>query len=411
MNEQMQKARDVALDILKPSKKDLEHGLDLHANSVVFDSYGFTPNGTFSADGIIEALDNGASVEEVRDLKSKQSMTGYVGGGADLEEIKDAWRESGVTCIFQNAGEEGQDPLRMLRRLAHYTYVTDSLRDFLFKAVTPEDVENAHEQGRHCLYFTTNGVPLAQRWESVQTELEYIELFFQLGVRMMHVTYNRRNMLGDGCAETANGGLSAFGRAIVAEMNRVGMIVDVAHSGWQTGIDAAEASDRPMVASHAGSHAVNGHYRCKPDNVIRAICDTGGYVGVCCIPRFLGGNGDISDYLNHIEDIARRFGTEHVTVGTDTGYAPTSRKANVEKLDRQRPPQRKAFGSYWREDGVVQDPKEVAKWHTEKQLLSMLWTNWPMFTVGLVQRGFSDDDIQKIIGGNVLRVAREVLPS
>ena len=100
------------------------------------------------------------------------------------------------------------------------------------KAVTPEDIVAAKHDDRHCLYFTGNGVPLPQRWESTEEELGYVRLFYQLGIRMMHLTYNRRNMLGDGCAEPANAGISDFGRAAIAEMNRVGVIVDVAHSGW-----------------------------------------------------------------------------------------------------------------------------------------------------------------------------------
>src|SRR5690606_35830290 len=155
------------------------------------------------------------------------------------------------------------------------------------RATLPEDIEAAKSAGAHCLYLTGNGVPLAQSWNNVDEELGFVRLFFQLGIRMMHVTYNRRNMLGDGCAETANGGLSDFGRAAMAEMNRVGVIVDVAHSGWQTSLESAKVSKKPMVASHTTCNALNHHIRAKPDEVIRAICDTGGLIGLCWIPQFL----------------------------------------------------------------------------------------------------------------------------
>src|SRR5690606_10316043 len=117
------------------------------------------------------------------------------------------------------------------------TYVTDMLKDLVIKAVTPDDIVKAKKENKHAIYFTGNGVPLPQDWVSVEEELRYIRMFFQLGIRMMHLTYNRRNPIGDGCAELANGGLSDFGRTVVKEMNKVGVIVDNAHSGWQTSLE------------------------------------------------------------------------------------------------------------------------------------------------------------------------------
>jgi membrane dipeptidase len=304
-----------------------------------------------------------------------------------------------MTAIFQNAGEEGQDPLRLMKRLARFTYVADMLRNDVFKAVTPADIEAAKKQKKHCLYFSGNGVPLAQQWISVEHELGYVRLFHQLGIRMMHVTYNRRNMLGDGCAETANGGLSDFGRAAVREMNRAGVIVDVAHSGWQTSLEAAKASSKPMVASHSGCVAVNRHIRCKPDEVIRAIVDTGGYVGICCIPHFLGRGGDIHAFLDHIDHMVKRFGADHVAIGTDIAYSSSNSPAENRKVG-PRPRSRARFENFWPPESR---PGAVPRGST------LEWTNWPIFTVGMVARGYSDADIQKILGGNVLRVARAAL--
>lgn len=394
------KARDAALDVLKPARAQLEHGLELHQNSLVFDAYGFAPRAAIDADQLITAISAGASAAEVQELQEDMSMTRAVTDKAERAEFEEAFRCAGVTCIFQNAGEEGQDPLRLLNRLAHFTYLGDMLRDTLVRVSLPDDIESARRAGRHCLYLTGNGVPLAQQWITVEEELRYVRTFFQLGIRMMHVTYNRRNMLGDGCAETANGGLSDLGRAAIAEMNRMGVIVDVAHSGHRTSFEAAKASRSPMVASHTTCHALQPHIRAKPDDVIRAICDTGGLIGICCIPGFLGGTGDIGALLDHIEYAIKQFGAKHVAIGTDTAHTSqfaAAANARIPKRDRRRT----RFEALWPEGALGGNWPRAA---------SLAWTNWPLITVGLVQRGFSDDDIRKILGENILRVARDVLP-
>lgn len=402
-NEVIQNARRVALDVLKPNKKDLEHGLELHANSLVFDIYGFAPRAAVDGDAIRRAVEAGASAIEVKDMREDMSMTRCVTDPAERAEFVQAWEAAGVTCIFQNAGEEGQDPMRLIKRLARFTYATDMMPEFMPKAVTPDDIEAAANDKRHCLYFTGNGVPLRQHWVSVEDELRYVRVFFQLGIRMMHLTYQRRNMIGDGCGETSDGGLSDFGRAVVAEMNRVGVIVDVAHSGWQTSLDGAKASQKPMVASHTTCAALHKHIRSKPDEVIRAIVDTGGLVGICCVPAFLGGTGDIAALLDHVDHVSKKFGVDHVAIGTDAAYASRNSAAENKKVPR-RSPQRKEFRSLWPDDALAL-PAGV---HPNARQ-SLAWTNWPLFTVGLVQRGYSDEDIEKILGRNMLRVARAAL--
>lgn len=164
-NETIERARQAAMDVLKPTRKDLEHGLELHANSLVFESYGFSPTSAVDGDALQSAINAGASAAEVQDLQEEMWMTRHVTVPAEQKEYKEAW--------------------------------------------------------------------------DVHDELAYIRIFFQLGLRMMHLTYNRRNMLADGCAESANRALSDMGRAAIAEMNRVGVVVDVAHSGWKTSFEAA----------------------------------------------------------------------------------------------------------------------------------------------------------------------------
>lgn len=399
LNPRIQQARVAALKILQPSERDLQHGLELHADSIVFDSYGFAPRAAIDGDAMKALIEAGGSTAEIGDLREELSMTRCATNDAERSEFEAAWRASGVTCIFQNAGEEGQDPMRLIKRLARFTFVTDAMKDLITKAAVPDDVVEAKKSGKHCLYLTGNGVPLAQEWRTVPEELGYVRIFFQLGIRMMHLTYQRRNMIGDGCGETSNAGLSDFGRSAIAEMNRIGIIPDCAHSGWQTSLEAARVSSKPVVASHTTAGALYPHIRSKPDDVLKAIVDSGGYAGICCIPRYLRKNGDIAELLNHIDHVAKTFGTDHVAIGTDVAY--TSQNASAEQKKVPKTGKKRAeFRSLWPVDDYVTKPDANQ---------SIAWTNWPLFTVGLVQRGYSDDDIRKIIGGNVLRVARESL--
>lgn len=399
LNPKIQSARNAALKLLKPSKAELERGLRLHAESIVFDSYGFSPRAAIDGDAVLQAIEQGLSRIELKDMQEEMTMTRVATDPIQQQEYRDAWRASGVTCVFQNAGEEGQDPMRLIKRLARFTYVTDMIPGFVAKAASPRDVMNAKRDRRHCLYLTGNGVPLTQQWVSVPDELRYVRVFFQLGIRMMHLTYQRRNMIGDGCGEKTDAGLSDFGEAAIAEMNRIGIIPDCAHSGWKTSLEAAKVSSLPVVASHSVCGAIHPHIRSKPDRVIRAIADSGGYIGICCIPRFLRGDGDIRVLLNHIDHVVKHFGADHVAIGTDVAYQAQDSSRERRKLPgREKRPTE--FRSLWPADNY-----KASAQATE----SIAWTNWPLFTVGLVQRGYDDDVIRKIIGGNVMRVAQQTL--
>lgn len=394
------KARDAALAVLQPTAAELQRGLELHRRSLVFDAYGFAPRAAVDGTALIKLDEAGASDAELNDLREELSMTRPATVAAERREFQEAFACAGVTCIFQNSGEEGQDIPRLLKRLARFTYLGDMLKETLVRAGRPEDIEQAQAAGRHCLYLTGNGVPLPQLWNTVEEELGYVRIFYQLGIRMMHLTYNRRNMLGDGCGEPGNAGISDFGRAAIAEMNRVGVIVDVAHSGWRTSLEAARASTKPMVASHTVCDELNHHVRAKPPEVIKAICDTGGLIGICCIPNFLGGNGDIAALLDHIDHAVRTYGADHVAIGTDVAHTSQYSSAPEAKGPPSRGRRRDRFASLWPAGALG------GNWPGQA---SLGWTNWPLFTVGLLQRGHSEETVQKILGGNILRVCRDVL--
>jgi membrane dipeptidase len=396
-NPAIDRPREVAISLLKPTQVQLEHAWDLHFGSVVFESYGFAPRCAVDAEALNAAIQSGASAAEVSDLRESMAMNRNATSERERREFLDAFKAAGVTCIFQNTGEEGSDPMRLIKRLAHFTRATDLMKPALSKVVTADEIEALKKAGNVGLCFTTNGVPLMQDWESVRDELRFIRIFHELGTRMMHVTYNRRNPLGDGAGEPHDGGLSDFGHAAVAEMNKVGVIVDVAHSGWKTAFDAARASRRPMVASHTTCASLYRHFRGKPDDTIKAICDTDGLVGICCIPRFLGGKGDITALLDHLDHLIGKFGARHAAIGCDVAY--TSRFDKEERARLVKAPAGPAdrWEHLW--------PKDDYQTTVEAEQ-SVAWSNWPLFTLGMIQRGHSDETIRQVLGGNMLRVLR-----
>lgn len=391
--------RELALRMLAPSEKDLEHGLELHRNSLVFDAYGFLPSGGGQSEALDRVIADKGLRDEVTDAREEfTNCTAFLEDPAMVARLREALEFAGVDCIFQNAGVEGNDVENLIKRLSHYTWIVDHERDLFERAVFPQDLEDIRKRNRKALYMNSNGVPLPSKFLSAEGALEHIGVFFRLGIRMMHLTYNRRNLIGDGCAEKADAGLSDFGRMVIAEMNRVGVIPDVAHCGQRTSFEAALCSGKPVVASHSVAGKLSFHYRGKSDEVIEAIKKTGGYIGICAIPRFLSGSSNICAMMDHIEYAARKFGVDHVAIGTDrsTRLAPVA-------LKEPAPPARRIWESFW------PDPGDGGSKVTDEQFRSLGFLNWPLFTVGLVQRGFTDEEIRKIIGGNVLRVAQETL--
>ncbi len=397
LNPQIAPRRAAALAALQPTAAQLEHGLALHREAVVIDSYGFSAFATADPALVQAAVGAGLEPSSVRHVELQSLMTRMADDAQQRALFVEAWRAAGVTCVLRNSGEEGNAVERLLPRLAHNTYVTDRLPTLMRRMITAGDIEAGKDEGRFGFCLTTNGVPLPSTWETTPDALRFIDLFRQLGVRMMHLTYNRRNPLGDGCAESADAGLSELGRQAVARMNRAGVIVDLAHSGIRTGLEAARLSTRPVVISHATCAALRPHCRAKSDELLRAVAATDGVMGICCVPAFLGGSGDLRALLDHVDHAVRTVGADHVAIGTDISVLlPASPgDAPVASAGRVAP----RYESYW--------PADAFAFPTEPRMLdSLAWTNWPLFTVGLVQRGHRDEAIRRILGQNLLRVLR-----
>ena len=401
MQERIAAARARARDLLRPTKAQIEHGLRLHRESLVVDAFGFAPYA--STRKMVESLnewnDQGATNAELQAKQLEMRVMEPTRDAEAREQYVTVWRAAGVTGAMQNLG--GQGPLyRSLHHFARFFRVWDCMPEVSRRAICAEDVITAKAENRHCQFISLNALPGQHHLGDLDGALAMIETIHNLGCRMMHLPYNRRNLIGDGCIERANGGLSEFGREVVERMNRVGIIVDTAHSGAQTTCDAAHASEAPMAASHTGCAAVHAHDRCKSDDAIRAIAETGGFVGVCCIPEFLGGRGTIVELLDHVDYVVKLVGAEHAAIGTDVGtVAP-----DPEGIELKPFPKTRAKNRNWRPEHLASSEQA----NEEHRSGSLCWMNWPYFTVGLVQRGHSDDDVRKIIGGNVLRVLREV---
>ena len=402
IEEYMDHCWKLALNDLKPAEKELQHGLELHKEAFVFDAYGFMPLAGDKCPRLDQLIKENAGRDELKLAYEEHIMNGaYESNPALRKKLAEVWEAAGVDCVFQNSGVEGNSIDGLLKRLSFYTYITDLMPELYERAVFPHQLPGIKERGHKALYMTTNGVPLPERLVSPQEALSHIGVFAKLGVRMMHLTYNRRNLIGDGCAEKSNAGLSDFGKMVIEEMNRTKVIPDVAHSGLQTSYDAAVVSRKPVVASHTVAGGLSTHYRGKSDEVIEAIKKTGGYVGICAYPAFLQGDLTINTFLDHIDYVAKKFGVDHVAIGTDHGISIQSWKPENGSM----PPGRHIWEQYWQNPAKDLTHEGLTPAHFD----ALTWTNWPLFTVGLVKRGYTDDEIRKIIGGNVLRVCQETM--
>jgi membrane dipeptidase len=156
--------------------------------------------------------------------------------------------------------------------------------------------------------------------DPIEDELDFLNVFHASGLRVMQLTYNARNRLGDGCFEPTDAGLSKFGRSVIRRMEELGIVVDLAHAGIRTMLEAAEAASRPIVITHANARALLDTPRNATDAMIRAVAASGGVVGVCAAPFFLtkGGIGATLDKLiDHAAYIADLVGSAHVGLGFD----------------------------------------------------------------------------------------------
>lgn len=394
-NDRMRALWQKGLEVLNPSPAHLEHGLKLHRESVVCDGFGFLP--AVWSPALFKALNAtlaaGAGIREWRTAGMMLRMTAMTLDRTAAEEFMAAIQAAGVTCVVHNIGGSGP-PTDSLPNMAARLHTYHVFRRHLFQAVTSEEIREAKAQRRTAIVWSSNGAPGTPN--NPADMLHWLEVFYNFGVRLMHLSYNRRNAIAGGCTEDRDDGLSDFGREYIQAMNRLGMIVDTPHSSRQTVLDAARVSTKPIMASHTGARSLFDHPRCRTDKELKAIAGTGGMVGIFAMPNLLGPGATLNTMLDHLEAVVKVIGAEHVGIATDNTYVP----------GEWPPPQAKkhpAFAHY--ANPAAGWKPEHLKYSTQENINgSLAWTNWPLVTVGLVMRGYGDDVIRDILAGNFLRV-------
>ncbi|MBI1383427.1 MAG: membrane dipeptidase [Rhizobiales bacterium] len=185
--------------------------------------------------------------------------------------------------------------------------------DLIFHGRTGGDVRRAMAEGKTAIFFGF------QTPAPIEEDIGLVEIWHQLGVRFMQLTYNNQSLLATGCYEAADAGVTRFGREVIAEMNRVGMVIDMSHSGERSTLEAIEISLRPIAITHANPHWWHGAVRNKSDTVLRALAESGGMLGFSLYPHHLARGSDctMAEFCSMVARAAERYGTERLGIGSD----------------------------------------------------------------------------------------------
>lgn len=394
---EMQQCWEAGLSCLQPSALELETGLRLHAESLAIDAFGFLPLCCGPQDAeFMASLAESFRGPADRNFRFRTLVeTGSARSAGAAREFVAALRVSGLDGMVQTVAE-GKSREQDVMRMACSIDNCRRMSPYMMEAGHPEEFHVAHDLGRFAVTRSVNGPPCPWKLIDPEMEFDWLPTWHRLGVRLMHLTYNRANPVGSGCAETRDGGLTALGHELVKALNETGIVVDVPHSSRQTLLDAARASSKPILISHSSCKAVYNHIRGKSDEEIKAVAATGGAMGIVVLGRFLGEKANLNTFLDHLEHALKVVGEDHVMIGTDRCYRSSADRVEWPKSSKGR------FSNRWWGNWT---PENNGPDHSSDQdQLGLSWINWPLFTVGMVQRGFSENTIRKILGQNLLRV-------
>jgi len=320
-------------------------------------------------------------------IRSGREATGYQGlARSGMTAVFDNVMD-GTCCISSPGGWKWQDVIHDLgMRMADLAH-----QDYLVKVERVADISGAHESGRMGLVFGLEAATM------IENEVDRLDILYGFGVRQIGIAYSEANGLGSGLKEKHDGGLTYFGERAVTRMNKLGLAIDVSHSGDRTALDVICHSDKPIFMTYCGSREVWPTNRMKPDVVIRAMAERGGVIGLEAAPHTtLSPNHpehsleSVMDHFTHLVDVV---GLEHVAFGPDTlfGDHVGLHDAFAANLSIG---QAHGHVEYEKQDYVdgLENPAEcffnIVGW--------------------LVKHGYSDDEIRAVVSGNILRVLQEV---
>jgi membrane dipeptidase len=344
-------------------------------------------------DNIVISLHDHPSVfpddigETVEYNRTARHHTGYEGlARSGMTAVFDNFMD-GTCCVTSQMGWKWSDVIAdvgtRLSDIAH--------QDYLVKVERLADITGAHATGRMGLVVATEAATM------IENEVDRLDILYGFGVRQMGIAYSEANTLGSGLKERGDGGLTYFGERAVRRMNKLGIAIDVSHSGDRTSLDTIRHSDKPIFITHAGARTVWPTNRMKPDEVIRACAERGGVIGIEAAPHTTLSPAHprhtIESVMDHFTYCVDLVGIDHVAFGPDTLFGD-----HVGLHD--------AFAAHLsiaEAHGHVEHPR-VPYVDGLENPAECYWniTSW------LVGRGYSDDEIVKVLGGNIMRVLAEV---
>jgi membrane dipeptidase len=368
-----------------------ERAAQLHAESLVIDTMA-APGPYIHTEAMLRRLDElvgqdvdaGIAIDEMELMADRLLLRGELNG------YWEGWERSGVDVGSYTIGSFGPQMFtyeNAIRDVARWTRKFDVLDRFV-KVTKAADMQRAHDDKK------TGIVLNFQNTTHFGEDLSRLEQFNDLGVKIMQLTYNARNFVGDGCTERNPSGLSLFGIQVVERMNELGILVDVSHCSEPTQLDAARVSKMPIAITHGFSKTVHPHDRGASDDVIKAI-GREGYVGIVAVPFFLTSEpqATLDHLVRHLDHVGGLVGADHVGIGTDWA-APVPKQLQILLAEGVR---RIGF----REEHRVDWGATLAELPT--------YDDWPNITRALVDAGYSDDEIRGFLGRNFLRLFGEVI--